>query len=292
MKQVKPAHKILLDKWSQKNIQLKENLIDKHGQSIDWVKTNGKALAVGSLGSLLMFASSPQSLPIRTHVQAQQLSANSIDNTQFLISDLSSLLPKDVSPLTSDQETQISEILSRDYGINVSAQIDGKRLDRSYGLIGAEQHLARFPGDNIDTHFDSASDSTKFSSSGMAPGLGAWGYFATSEADMTPQDALREEYYIAVPTFLSADFVSRVAQYRDFYKYRKMLVVNPNNGRAVVVDIADSGPAPFTGKNLGGSPEVMNYLERVDGAQKGPVLYFFVDDPNNQIPLGPINIVQ
>ena len=32
----------------------------------------------------------------------------------------------------------------------------------------------------------------------------------------------------------------------------------------------------------------MKYLERVDGKAKGPVLYFFIDDPNDIIPLGPI----
>jgi hypothetical protein len=33
----------------------------------------------------------------------------------------------------------------------------------------------------------------------------------------------------------------------------------------------------------------MDHLERQDGGAKGPVLYFFIDDPNNNIPLGPIN---
>jgi hypothetical protein len=68
-----------------------------------------------------------------------------------------------------------------------------------------------------------------------------------------------------------------------------MLVVNPNNGRAVVVVIGDAGPAVWTKKQLGGSPEVMKYLQRVDGAQKGGVLYFFIDDPKDVVPLGPID---
>ncbi len=67
-----------------------------------------------------------------------------------------------------------------------------------------------------------------------------------------------------------------------------MLIINTVNGRAVVADIADSGPAAFTGKQFGGSPEVMYYL---GGARykKGPVILFFVDDPSNKIPLGPVN---
>jgi hypothetical protein len=58
----------------------------------------------------------------------------------------------------------------------------------------------------------------------------------------------------------------------------------------MVVVVGDAGPAEWTGKHLGGSPEVMKYLERVDGAQKGPVLYFFIDDPGDKIPLGPIEV--
>ena len=67
-----------------------------------------------------------------------------------------------------------------------------------------------------------------------------------------------------------------------------MLLVNPENGKAMVTDIGDAGPAEFTGKHLGGSPEVMAYLERQDGAARGPVLYFFIDYPDDTIPLCPI----
>ena len=54
--------------------------------------------------------------------------------------------------------------------------------------------------------------------------------------------------------------------------------------------IGDAGPAVWTGKHLGGSPEVMYYLEREDGARRGPVLYFFIDDPQDLVPLGPIQV--
>ena len=69
-----------------------------------------------------------------------------------------------------------------------------------------------------------------------------------------------------------------------------MLVVNPENGKAMVVVIGDAGPAAWTGKHLGGSPEVMRYLERQDGRARGPVLYFFIDDFDDNITLGPIEI--
>ena len=67
-----------------------------------------------------------------------------------------------------------------------------------------------------------------------------------------------------------------------------MLVVNSKTGQAVVTDIADAGPAAWTGKHLGGSPEVMTYLGLHRGSRKGAVVYFFIDDSNDTIPLGPV----
>ena len=88
----------------------------------------------------------------------------------------------------------------------------------------------------------------------------------------------------------SPGFAERVGKYRDFYKFRKMVVVNPKTGQAVVTDIADAGPAEFTGKHLGGSPEVMDALGLATGPRKGAVLYFFIDDPKDQVRLGPIKV--
>jgi hypothetical protein len=94
-----------------------------------------------------------------------------------------------------------------------------------------------------------------------------------------------------VQTLYLADWTDRLSYLRDWYKYRKVMVINPKNGKAVVAVIADAGPAKFTGKSFGGSPEVMDHLESKDGKQKGPVVLFFVDDPDDKIPLGPINPV-
>jgi hypothetical protein len=211
-----------------------------------------------------------------------------VDKTAFLIADLSNFIPKEVEPLNAPRENSITEILTRHFGFRVTPEIYGIRLDRNYGYIGAEQHLMRFPGDTMATHFENPADSEKYYSSGMAPGLGGWGYFARSRADITREAIDEEKYYIAVQTFLAPGFAEHTGEYISFFKFRKMLVVNPENGRAMVVVIGDAGPGIHTGKQFGGSPEVMIYLNRVDGAQKGPVLVFFIDDPSDSIPLGPV----
>jgi hypothetical protein len=271
--------------FSEKHEDIKREVVEKHGKSLALLTQYPTQLAAGAMG---MVALATNSLPAVQPQSALAIESDKIDSSAFLISDLGGVLPKEVRELTPEEETNISGILSRDFGVKVSAELEGVKLNRSYGLIGAEQHLARYPGDSMGTHFNSAEDSQKYYSSGMAPGLGAWGYFAPSKYDLTQKDIDSEKYYIAVQTFLAPGFHDNVRRYIEFFKYRKMLVVNPENGKAMVVVIGDAGPGESTGKSLGGSPEVMKYLERVDGAQKGPVLYFFIDDSDDQEPLGPI----
>jgi len=256
-------YKDLSSRWRARHEDLQKRLWSKHRESLEWLSNNYRQLVSGSLGGLMLLAGQVSNfIPSLHAANAQTSITQGIDKETFLISDLAKILPKDVVPLGSEEEQKISDILSRTYGIKVTPELDGKRLDRSYGIIGAEQHLVRFPGDNLSSHFDSEEDKKLYWQQGMAPGLGAWSYFAPSEEALTQKDKDREKYYIAVQTFLSKDFNSKFAEYRNFYKYRKMLVVNPNNGLAIVVDIADAGPAEWTGKHLGGSPEVMHYLER------------------------------
>jgi hypothetical protein len=296
----KPHYEHLKNKWLDQQKDLQRTLVEKHRDAFDWIKSTSKHFVVGSLGSLVML-----SHPVTTSLTAQQQQitpmsaevafAEKLDSPAFspktkLILDLSDILPQVVGPLTEEQEKKIGEKLSEHFDLKASAELEGKRLNRSYGIIGAEQHLMRYPGDTMATHFTNSEEASQFYSSGMAPGRGAWGYFVSSGSEMTEKDIMREKYYIAVQTFLAPGFQENVREHYAFYKYRKMLVVNPENGRAVVAVIGDAGPAAWTGKHLGGSPEVMIHLERKDGKQRGPVLYFFIDDPDDTIPLGPVEV--
>ena len=170
------------------------------------------------------------------------------------------------------------------------SELEGYRLNTSVGRIGAEQHLYRYPGDNLNEHFGSAEERLVHQSSGFAPGLGAYGYFAPSKAAMTPEIVEREKYYVAIQTFLSPNWQGNVHQAYNWFKYRKVLVYHPVTRKAVVAVVGDAGPALSTGKNYGGSPEVMNALNAHDGYGTPPVMMFFVeDDPDNPVPLGPVN---
>lgn len=289
----KPQFQHLKHSWTVRHRSLQNKLWDKHSSVLNWLGKNvpGKQLALGSLGGLMLLTA-----PASTALTNQQYlnSANIVsqeDKNTLLAKKLTGAVPSEMRPLTALEEQQVGQILSDSFGFKVSAELQGKRLNRSYGLIGGEQHLYRYPGDSLEAHALSSQDWAMYGGAGMAPGLGAWGYFTPSKQAFTDQDANRERYYIAVQTFLSPGFAELVGEYRDFFKFRKMLLVNPKTGQAVVTDIGDAGPAAWTGKHLGGSPEVMEAVGLARGPRKGAVLYFFIDDSSDSIPLGPVKAV-
>lgn len=274
----KPHYEHLRKKWSARHRSLQNKLWDKHKISL-----------IGGL--LLLAAPNPLALPVPQLIHANKDAiVAGFDENAVLAEKLQEDLAEEIRPLSPEEELDLLQTLSKNFGFDVTAEIDGVRINRNYGLIGGEQHLYRYPGDNLYAHADNTVDWAKYGSAGIAPGLGAWGYFSPSKQEFTDIDKMREKYYLAIQTFLSPGFAENVAKYRDFFKYRKMLVINPKTGQAVVAVVGDAGPAEWTGKHLGGSPEVMDALGLAIGARKGPVLYFFIDDPNDQVPLGPTKV--
>lgn len=276
-----PHYEYLRKKWVGRNKDITQNLFDKHLHRV----------AAGSLGGLMLLSTPGLTLPAEsTPVDVvHKITAATSKNLQ-LKKDLEGIVPSENRNLTKEEEQKVADLIHKDLGIPVAAELENKRLNRTYGLIGGEQHLYRYPGDTVQAHAKTAQDWVMYGPAGIAPGLGAWGYFAPSKEAFDQTAEQRERYYLAVQTFLSPGFSERTAEYRDFYKFRKMLVVNPKTGQAVVAVIGDAGPAEWTGKSLGGSPEVMHELGLAGGPRKGGVIYLFVDDPEDKIPLGPVKI--
>jgi len=206
-----------------------------------------------------------------------------VSGKEVMVDTLSEALPDKTRPLSREEEKYLEQLFSNLLNVPAKATLEGEHLNTTYGRIGAEQHLRRYPGDTLLQHGEGIA-----LKEGMAPGLGAWGYFASNKNDLTPSLEETEKWYAVVQTLYLPDWDIRQPHLKNWYKHRKMLIVNTDNGNAVVASIADSGPAAWTGKHYGGSPEVMYYL---GGARykKGPVIMFFVDDPENKIPLGPVD---
>lgn len=289
----------LRNKLKIKNFEEKEKLRRKHPHVEKFFKEKGlelgkirehsaKIIGAGALTGTLLLAPpagignlpAPQEIidSIRTAAQGQPDEATQ----KLLVDSLSSVLPKGPEPLSRDQEKTLEQLFTNIIGVPARATLEGEHLNTTYGLIGAEQHLSRYPGDTMLTH-----PAIFQNDEGMAPGLGAWGYFAQSKAVLTPDLVETEKWYAVVQTLYLPDWNKRQPYLANWYKYRKVLIVNTENGNAVVAAIADSGPAIWTGKSFGGSPEVMDYLGGPT-YKKGPVVLFFVDDPQNKVPLGPV----
>jgi len=248
---------------------------------------SAKLISAGALTGTLLLAppTGIGQLPSPTEVSKsidellKDKDPNSLPQKEFIDS-LDTMLPEAIRPLSRDEEKRLEQVIKDITNIPAKATLEGEHLNTTYGYIGAEQHLKRYPGDILENH-------GPYYKEGIAPGLGAWGYFSKSKDKLTPQIVETEKWYAVVQTLYLPDWSERQPYLRDWYKYRKVMVVNTKNGNAVIAAIADAGPAAFTGKHFGGSPEVMEYL---GGARykKGAVLLFFVDDPENKIPLGPV----
>lgn len=264
-----------------------EKFFQERGLDLSKIREHSAKLIGASAltGTLLLapptnikFLPSPQEIVEKLKVEGQKVSED-VPQKVFVES-LSSYLPDNPRPLSREEEKNLEQLFSNLLGVKAKASLEGEHLNTTYGLIGAEQHLKRYPGDSVGNH-------GPYLKEGIAPGLGAWGYFARSQKELTPSLEGDEKWYAVVQTLYLPDWNTRFKYLRDWYKYRKVLIVNTDNGNAVIAAIADSGPAAWTGKQYGGSPEVMEYLGG-PRYKKGPVLVFFVDDPENKVPLGPV----
>jgi hypothetical protein len=279
-----------------KRIQKKHRLTadvlrSRHPEAVGFFKSKGidpekirlhaaKLITSGALaGSLMISSPKIDGLATIPTVIAENLPQTITQ--QKLVNLLKRILPSQVKPLTPEQEKNISETIFKNLGLKITPVLEGNRLNQCYGFIGAEQHLPRFQGDTENQH-------DEFQFKGVTPGKGGWGYFASSKGNLTSDLIDKEKYYVAVQTLYLPDWNTNTKYLSQWYKYRKVMVINPVNGKIIVADVADAGPAKWTGKHFGGSPEVMAYLGLNVGMQKGPVILFFVDDQENQIPLGPL----
>jgi hypothetical protein len=244
-------------------------------------KSNQILASAGLIGAILTTPVLDGSI-MQTTEAVQSKPEDTKSNRLKLLGFLQEKIPHSPYKFSAEEVKNVEQEIEKNTKIKAVGYLDDQSLNHHLGYIGYEQHLYRYPGDTIGAHDDNQE-------AGIAPGRGAFGYFAKDASQFTTQDYLREKYYCVVQTLYLDNWNQDHTFLKDWYKFRKVMVVNPVNGNAVICDIGDAGPAEWTGKQFGGSPEVMKDLNLHGGPRKGLVLMFFVDDPNNLVPLGPVN---
>ncbi len=276
---------------------------NKHKDALDYLESKGfkvdvvvskgsRGAATGAAAAVVLLSSGlvpSRELPAPKAIEQSpnQIVSDVIakqDKSQSLVKAFTENLPRNARVLNSDTEKKLADSISANLGIKVTPELEGNHLNTTYGKIGLEQHLPRYPGESISQHFESGNAASIYGKSGMTRNRGAFGYFAANRYSLTKEAIEQEKYYVVVQSFDIPGWNSKKA---DWYKHRKVLVVNTENGRAVVGDIGDSGPAKWTGKSFGGSPELMDNLEMYRGNRSAKVLIFFIDN-GADVKLGPI----
>src|SRR3972149_2267387 len=211
----------LRNKLKVKHLEVKNKFYEKHPhaqkflaeRSLDLGKIrehSAKILGTGAMAGSLLFSpvQAVKSLPppheIIARLQAQSLGVTPEAPQETLIDTMTKVLPAKTRPLSREEEKYLERLFQNILGIPARATLEGEHLNTTYGLIGAEQHLRRYPGDTLWAHGEG-----KELKEGMAPGLGAWGYFAASKSALNPQLEETEKWYAVVQTLYLPDWNTR-----------------------------------------------------------------------------------
>lgn len=275
--------------------EIKQRFFNSQSKLGNWMKTNAieieelrqfsyKMLTALSLVGQIAFHQPVQAQVAEQVAQiAQQKKDSELAKITFeertaIIEKMQGYVQSPPGHLPAQEEKYLEQQLTDMFGFEVTAELEGNRLNHSIGIMGGEQHLARFPGDTLDQH-DAVLEA------GMAQNRGAFGWFSQS-SQLSHLDIMREKYYFAVQTLYLPDWNTKHPQLKPWYKFRKMLMVNPTEALAVVGVVADAGPSLWVKKQFGASPEIMREAKVWSKEARGRVILYFIDDPEDHVPLG------
>lgn len=260
----------------------------EEASKLDLKVTSQQILAALSLaGQIALNQPNPQGKTLQ--VQAQEaneedklVSQATLEEHQEIMAKMVGFVNRPPGHLEKEEELYLEQQLADMLGFSVTDNLGGHQLNHSIGIMGSEQHLKRYPGDDLSQH-------DAYQEAGMAPARGAFGWF-TENGELTAEAIAREKYYFAVQTLYLPDWNSNYQELKPWYKFRKMIVINPAEEVAVVGVVGDAGPAQWVKKQFGGSPEIIREGKIWSTKTAGKVLLLFVDDPENKVPLGPIDL--
>lgn len=204
------------------------------------------------------------------------------DEHETVLEKMSQMVQHPAGHLPRQDELYLEQQLTDFFGFEVTAEIEGVRLPHSIGVMQAGPHLRRHPTDLLSQH-------QRCRSAGIKTTRGSFGWF-TEMGQLTPQGVLQETYYFAVQSQFVTGWKSSPYLLKNWLKFRKLVMINPANHRAVVGSLGDSAPAEWMQYQFAGSPEAIQDGKVWSPQARGHVLLFFVNDPMNQVPLGPLDL--
>ena len=146
------------------------------------------------------------------------------------------------------------------YQIGGSKTLEGIPLPAYSGKVGREQHLCLTMSEEPPALHYAVSNTPPAARNGMAwqesggSGYGAWG-------KAPPVDD--ERYYVCMRWNYTDMNGQPILASKDWYYRKRVLVINPANNKRVIASIVEYGPAPWTGRVSGLSPEAMLALGAV-----------------------------
>ncbi|MCX6811337.1 MAG: N-acetylmuramoyl-L-alanine amidase [Candidatus Berkelbacteria bacterium] len=170
--------------------------------------------------------------------------------------------------------------------------LDGVWIPTTSGKTGREQHLWLESGETPEHHY-LVSGTPPWAMNGMAGSFGAFG---------SPPTLDNERYYINMrwnytEWYEAPDGTCHTPDghpdtcYRNsnlalktWHRSKRLIVTNPANGHKIVVSVEETGPAIWTGRVSGLSPEAMGML----GANTNDNLIYHWSGLQS-VPLGPLN---
>lgn len=186
-----------------------------------------------------------------------------------------------VGNLAKEDELYLEQQLSELFGFEVMAELEQFRLPQTLGVVAAKSHLRRHPADSLADH-------DQVREAGLSSKRSAFGWFSDL-GSLTTDMQWREQYWISLPVelLISTSQNSSPQNVREWLKWRKVCVLNPISRRAVVAVIGDTDAQTSLTEQYGGSPEVMRYTQAWTTENAGKLMIFLVNDPQNQVALGP-----
>ncbi len=195
---------------------------------------------------------------------------------------VSQLVKQPAGQLAKEDELYLEQQMTDLLGFEVAAELDGHHLEHQRGVMAAQMHLRRFPTDSLDQH-------DVYREAGLSPNRSLFGWF-TELGQLTPEAIVHEKYFFTVQADFLPDWHAAYEDLTAWFKFRKMIVINGAEKRAVVGVVGNTGPPDWMQKQFGGSPEVIREGLIWSPKTRGRVFMLFVNDPENKVPLGPMNL--